>query len=61
MTSQFLEQARATAQSNQNNIELQGEVESLKAKLAEETAERERIIEEKCRSFKKMRTRRGKH
>ena len=48
---QFLEQARATAATNQKNIELQGEVESLKEKLEKEVAERERILEEKMQQL----------
>ena len=45
MDSKFLEQARATAATNQKNIELENQVQLLNEKLASEVAERERIVQ----------------
>jgi membrane protein insertase Oxa1/YidC/SpoIIIJ len=46
MAAKLEEQARASAAAEQKNIEVQGEVEKLKEKVANLEAEREMIIEE---------------
>jgi hypothetical protein len=46
MATKLEEQARASAAAEQKNIEVQGEVEKLKEKVANLEAEREMIIEE---------------
>jgi S-adenosylhomocysteine hydrolase len=51
MDSKFLEQAHATAATNQKNIELEAQVQLLNEKLASEVAERERIVQEKMQAL----------
>ncbi|RLM51458.1 uncharacterized protein C2845_PMPSC055550 [Panicum miliaceum] len=51
MTAKLEEQARASAAAQQKNIEVQGEVEKLKEKLANLEAERYMIIEESKRQI----------
>ncbi|PUZ46416.1 hypothetical protein GQ55_7G077100 [Panicum hallii var. hallii] len=51
MAAKLEEQARASAAAEQKNIEVQGEVEKLKEKVANLEAEREMIIEESKRQI----------
>jgi predicted nuclease with TOPRIM domain len=51
MATKLEEQARASAAAEQKNIEVQGEVEKLKEKVANLEAEREMIIEESKRQI----------
>lgn len=60
MESKFLEQARATVATNQKNIELESQVQLLNEKLACEVAERERILQEKCKHCKKKKKEKDK-
>jgi hypothetical protein len=55
MDSKFLEQARATAATNQKNIELETQVHLLNEELASEVAEWERIVQEKNASTARRR------
>ena len=47
----YLSSYQTRATTNQKNIELQGEVQVLKEKLANEVAERERILQEKIQEL----------
>jgi hypothetical protein len=55
MNSKFLEQACATAATNQKNIELESQVQLLNEKLVSEVVEWEKILQEKNASIARRR------